>query len=36
MRIIKSFFEFIVGIVKERKVLIELAKNDFKAKHTNS
>lgn len=36
MGIIRSFFNFIAGIYKDKKVLLELAKNDFKSKHTNS
>lgn len=33
---IKGFLSFFTGIVKERKVIFDLAKNDFKAKYTNS
>lgn len=33
---IKNFFMFFKGLFKERKVIFDLAKNDFKAKYTNS
>lgn len=36
MEIIRKFFSFIAEVIKEKKMLMELAKNDFRAKHTNS
>lgn len=33
---IKSFLHFLVDVWKERKIILDLAKNDFKAKYTNS
>ena len=36
MKIISGFFEFIRELIVDRKVIIGLAKNDFKSKYTNS
>ena len=36
MDMIKGFFGFLVGIYKERKIILNLAINDFKSKFTNS
>ena len=36
MNMIKGFFGFLVGIYKERKIILNLAINDFKSKFTNS
>lgn len=33
---VKNFAKFFWGIFKERKIIFDLAKNDFKAKYTNS
>ena len=33
---VKNFLLFFLGIFKERKIIFDLAKNDFKAKYTNS
>lgn len=36
MEIIYGFFEFVRELIKDRKVILGLAKNDFKSKYTNS
>ena len=33
---IKGFWNFFKGLIDDRKVILDLAKNDFKAKYTNS
>lgn len=33
---VRGFFDFFVDLYKDRKVVFELAKNDFKSKYTNS
>lgn len=33
---VKGFFEFFKGLFEDRKVIFDLAKNDFKSKYTNS
>ena len=36
MRTILGFFDFVKELIKDRKVILGLAKNDFKSKYTNS
>ena len=33
---VKSFLSFVKDIIRERKLIFELAKNDFKAKYAGS
>lgn len=33
---VRGFFDFFKGLLEERKVVFDLAKNDFKSKYTNS